>query len=296
MYKDTNLRGILLMIASMFVFSAADTLIKMATSQLSTAQVMFCLLAGAGVLFALIAKLQGDRLTHPKVFAPVLLLRYFVEVAGMIGMVTALAKIPLSTVGAITQATPILAAVGAVVFLGEHVGWRRWASIMVGFVGVLLIVQPGAVAFDANVLWALLALVALSVRDLTTRMVPEDMPSASLASYTMAAAVPVTIGWVLFNGEGFFPAQVNWLVIVPMVVLGAVGYLLLIGSLRTAAVSVVMPFRYSRIIFLLVIGVILFEERPDTWTIMGAGLIIVSGVYMMWREKRVNQLARTLKS
>lgn len=283
------------MIASMFIFSAADTLIKMATSQLSTVQVMFYLLAGAGMLFALIAKLQGDKLTHPKVFAPVLLLRYFVEVAGMVGMVTALAKIPLSTVGAITQATPILAAVGAVIFLGEHVGWRRWASIIVGFVGVLLIVQPGAVAFDVNVLWALLALVALSVRDLTTRMIPTDMPSSSLATFTMAAAVPVIIAWIVFNGESFFPTQANWLTVVPMVILGAVGYLLLIASLRTAAVSVVMPFRYTRIIFLLGIGIVIFGERPDIWTMIGASLIIVSGIYMMWREKRVKRLAGELK-
>lgn len=291
MIKDTNVRGILLMVLSMGAFALADTLIKLATSFLSTAQVLFFLIGGALVLFALMAKLQGDRLMDLRAFTPILLLRYVAEIFGMLGMVLALAKVPLSTVGAITQATPMLVAVGAVLFLREKVSWRRWSSILVGFVGVLLIVRPGAFEFDFAVLWALLAMVALSVRDLTTRLVPADMASASLATYTMTAAVPFTIGWVLFNGESLFPVQIDWLIVIPMIVLGAIGYILLIASLRTAEVSVVMPFRYSRIIFLLVLGVLVFNERPDALMLIGASLIIISGTYMMWREQRVKKLS-----
>lgn len=279
------------MILSMVAFAFTDTLVKLATSFLSPAQVMFFLIGGALVLFALMAKLQGDRLIDLRVFTPILLLRYLSEVTGMAGMVLALANVPISTVGAITQATPMLVAVGAIVFLREKVSWRRWSSIVVGFVGVLLIVQPGAIEFNYAVLWAVLAMVALSIRDLTTRLVPTDMASASLATYTMAAAVPFTIGWVLFNGESLFPAQANWLIIIPMIVLGAIGYMLLIASLRTAEVSVVMPFRYSRIIFLLVLGVLVFKERPNALMLIGAGLIIISGTYMMWREQRVKRLS-----
>lgn len=278
------------MIASMVAFSAADTLVKLSTSFISPAQVLFFLLGGALIIFALIAKLQSDRLSDSRALSPILLLRYLAEIAGMVGMVMALANVPISTVGAITQASPMLATVGAVVFLKEKVAWRRLSSIVVGFVGVLLIVQPGAIEFDFSVLWAILALVALSVRDLTTRLVPADMASASLATYTMIAALPVTIGWVLFNGESLLPAQINWFVIIPMVVLGAIGYLLLIASLRMAEVSVVMPFRYSRIIFLLFLGVVVFDEKPDALMLVGASLIIVSGTYMMWREQRVKQM------
>jgi len=161
---------------------------------------------------------------------------------------------------------------------------------MFGFVGVLLIVQPGAIGFDYQVLWAILAVVSLSVRDLTTRLVPSDMASASLATYTMAAALPITVAWVYFNGETLLPAQINWFVIIPMVVLGALGYMLLIASLRIAEVSIVMPFRYTRIIFLLGVGVLLFEEKPDALMLIGATLIIVSGIYMMWREQLVKQV------
>jgi drug/metabolite transporter (DMT)-like permease len=290
MVKDMNGRGILLMILSMVAFAIADTLVKIATSFISPAQVLFLLIGGALILFALMAKLQGNRLLDRRALAPILLLRYVSEVCGMAGMVLALANVPISTVGAITQATPMLVAVGAVLFLKEKVSWRRWTSIVVGFFGVLLIVQPGATEFDYAVLWAVLAMVALSVRDLTTRLVPKDLASASLATYTMAAAVPFTMAWVLFNGENLFSAQINWLVIIPMIVIGAIGYMLLIASLRMAEVSVVMPFRYSRIIFMLVLGMLVFEERPDTFMLIGAGLIILSGIYMMWREQRVKRM------
>lgn len=285
MNKDNNGRGIILMIMSMSAFALADTLVKISTSSISPAQVLFYLIGGALIIFALIAKLQNDRFIDRRAFSPILLLRYFTEIAGMLGMVMALANVPISTVGAITQASPILAAVGAVLFLNENVGWRRWCSIIIGFIGVLLIVQPGAVAFDFSVLWAILAMVALSIRDLTTRLIPKDIPSASLATYTMAAAAPFTIAWVFYNGESLLPAQINWFVIIPMIVLGAMGYMFLIYAIRLAQVSVVMPFRYSRIIFLLVLGVLVFNEKPDTLMLIGASLIIGSGTYMMWREQ-----------
>lgn len=287
MNTPTNVRGIFLMVGSMAAFSIADSLVKVSTTVLSPSQVMFFLISGALIIFATMAILKKDRLIDRRAFSPILWLRYVAEIAGMVGMVMALAKVPISSVGAITQASPMLAAVGAVVFLKEHVGWRRWSSIIVGFIGVLLIVQPGAIEFDFAVLWAVLALVALSVRDLTTRLVPSDMASASLATYTMAAAAPVTVGWVLLNGERLLPEDINWSIIIPMIALGALGYMLLIASIRMAEVSVVMPYRYSRIIFLLLFGVLVFGERPNALMLTGAVLIIFSGTYMLWREQRV---------
>ena len=137
--------------------------------------------------------------------------------------------------------------------------------------------------------WAVLALVALSIRDVTTRFVPTDMPSTNLATYTMVAAIPFVISWVLFNGESFFPEATNWIVVLPMVLLGATGYFLLIASLRMAEVSAVMPFRYTRVLFLLGIGIVVFGERPNALTLLGAGLIVASGIHMMWRERVTNR-------
>jgi len=288
---DSNVRGILLMVLAMAAFAIADAFVKVSAAFLSPAQVLFFLNAGGLVLFVLLALLRREPLRDPRIFAPALILRYVSEVIGMVGMVLALIYVPLSTVGAITQAAPLLVAVGAVLFFGETVGWRRWSAIAIGFLGVLLVVQPSADGFDASILWAVMAMVGLSVRDLITRLTPAGMPSTSLAAYTMMAATPFATAWTLYTGQPLIPAEANWWVILPMVSLGSVGYLLLITSIRMADVSVVTPFRYSRIIFLMALGVFLFGERPSTMMLTGAALIIASGVYLILRQKKVEQAA-----
>ncbi len=277
------------MILSMVAFALADTLVKVTSSVASSAQIMFFLIGGGLILFGLIAKIQGHSLVNKDAFAPVLLLRYASEIIGMVGMVIALSKVPLATVGAITQATPLLVVIGAVIFLKEKVSWRRWSAIAFGFLGVLLIVQPGTSDFDLSVLWAILAMVALSVRDLTTRLTPPNMASTSLATFTMIATIPFPILWVLYNGDSFFPTTVNWWLVLLMIALGSSGYMLLITSIRMAEVSVVTPFRYSRILFLLILGIVVFDEKPNALVLAGAALIIASGVYMMWREQQIKK-------
>ena len=284
-----NLQGIILMILAMGFFAIADTLIKLMSLLISPAQVMFFMNGGSLILFAFVVVFQKERLFDRRVFAPILLVRYLSEVVGMVGMVLALAYVPLSTVGAILQASPLLVVIGAVLFLGEQVSWRRWSSIGVGFIGVMLVIQPGAEGFDASVLFAVMSMVGLSVRDLTTRMTPPDMASVSLATYTMAATFPFPVAWLVFNGEHVIPDGANWGMILGMIAIGALGYMLLIKSIRMAEVSIVSPFRYTRLIFLLIMGVMIFDERPGLMILSGALLIIVSGIYIMWRERRIKE-------
>ena len=278
------------MLFSMVAFALADTLVKLASEFLSPPQVMFYLMAGGLVLFALLALAEREKFFNKNAFAPVVVVRYIAELIGMVGMIMALSQVPLSTVGAITQAAPILVAVGAALLLGEKVSWRRWTSIAVGFLGVLLIVQPGADGFDISVLWAVLSMSGLAVRDLTTRIIPDDVGSATLATYTMMVAVPFAVGWTYLSGETLFPSNLNWWILIPMTCLGSVGYVLLIKSIRMAEVSVVTPFRYSRILFLILLGVVVFGERPGLPTLLGAALVIASGLYIMWRERQVGQI------
>ncbi|WP_029065842.1 DMT family transporter [Labrenzia sp. DG1229] len=282
---ESNARGIILMVLSMGAFAIADTLIKLVSGDVAPAQIMFLMMAGGSVMFCLMAKAQGAQLIDRRVIAPVFLLRYLAEVVAMVGMVMALAHVPLSAVGAIIQATPLLVALGAVLFLGEKVSWRRWSTIVLGFAGVLLIVQPGAEGFDALALWAVFAMVGLSVRDLTTRMTPPDMASASLAAYSAVAALPFAMAWILLDGDSFLPPEADWVMLISIVLLGSLGYLLLTASIRATSISVVSPFRYSRLIFMLILGVLVFDERPGLPVLAGASLIVLSGLYMMWRER-----------
>ena len=287
--NKNNAKGIVIMLFSMASFALGDTFVKTSGSFLSPAQIMFFLISGGLILFALIAVAKGENLKEPRAFAPVLLLRYCTEMIGLLGMIMALTNVPLSIVGAVTQASPILVAVGAVIFLRETVSWRRWSSIAIGFCGVVLVIQPWGESLDYAVLWAVLALVGFSVRDLVTRLTPPDIASASLATFTMVAALPFTATWVLFTGEKFFPAEINWIIVGCMVILGSVGYLLLITSLRLGELSAIMPFRYSRIVFLLIFGVLFFGESPSLSMLLGSALVIVSGIYLMWREHVVKQ-------
>ena len=298
--RKDNTTGIILMLLSMVAFAVGDTFVKASGSFLSPAQIMFFLISGGLILFALIAVAKGDNLKEPRAFAPVLLIRYCSEMIGLLCMIMGLTKVPLSIVGAVTQASPLLVAVGAIIFLKEAVSWRRWTSIFIGFLGVVLVIQPWEESLDYAVIWPIVALIAFSIRDLLTRLTPPDIASASLATFTMVAALPFTTMWVFFTEDSFFPAEINWVIVACMVILGSVGYLLLITSLRVGELSAIMPFRYSRIVFLLMLGWVFFGERPSLAMLLGSALIIISGVYVIWREglarRRVNQLKSDVQS
>ena len=282
-----NSKGIILMLISMASFAVGDTFVKISGAFLSPAQIMFFLIAGGLIIFAIIAKFKGENLLDRRAFSSVLLIRYCAEMVGLVAMIIGLTKIPLSVVGTVTQASPILVAAGAVIFFKEVISWRRWTSIFIGFVGVVLVIQPGGQNLDYAVLWAVVALIAFSIRDIVTRLTPPDIPSSSIATFTMIAAFPFTTAWVFLSGEKFFPPEMDWAVVSSMIILGSFGYLLLITSLRLGELSAIMPFRYSRIVFLLILGFLVFGERPTASMLIGATLILISGVYIMWREKVV---------
>ena len=283
--QKKNSKGIFLMLISMASFAVGDMFVKISGSFLSPSQIMFFLISGGLIIFAIIALIKGENLMERRAYSPILLIRYCAEMLGLGAMIMGLTKVPLSVVGTVTQASPIFVAAGAVIFFKEIVSWRRWSSIIVGFVGVVLVIQPGGQSLDYAVLWAVAALLAFSIRDLVTRLTPPDMPSASIATFTMIAAFPFTTAWVFFSGEKFFPTGIDWVVVASMIILGSFGYLLLITSLRIGDLSAIMPFRYSRIVFLLILGVLVFGERPTLSMLVGSALILVSGIYIMWRER-----------
>ena len=277
------------MLISMAAFAVGDTFVKISGSFLSPSQIMFFLISGGLIIFTLIALSKGEKLRDRRAFSPILLIRYSAEMLGLVAMIMGLTKIPLSVVGTVTQASPILVAAGAVIFFKEVVSWRRWSSIIIGFFGVVLVIQPTGQSLDFAVIWPVAALVAFSVRDLVTRLTPSDIPSASIATFTMIAAFPFTVAWVFFTGQKFFPPGIEWAVVAGMIILGSIGYLLLITSLRIGDLSAIMPFRYSRIVFLLILGVLVFGERPTLSMLSGSALILISGLYIMWRERIVAQ-------
>lgn len=285
--KRDNLRGGLLMTAAMAAFCVEDTLIKGIAGGVPTGQIILMLGVSGALALAVIARLRGAPLWGRFVWHPMVLLRNAGEMTGAIGFVTALVLLPLSVASALFQSLPLVITMGAALFLGERVGWRRWSAIVVGFVGVLIILRPTGEGFDPLAAGAsMLAVVSLAVRDLATRRVGGAVQSLSLAVWGSAAFVPAGLILMGLSGQTLvWPDAGQWATLAIASSLGVTGYWLMVVASRVGEVSAVIPYRYSRILFSLILGAIVFGERPDVAVYLGSALIVGSGLYTFLRER-----------
>lgn len=274
------------MLVAMAGFTMEDLFVKKMSADLSTGQILLMLGLGGGTIFVAIALAKGHRLATGRYWNRGMILRFLSEAASGVSFVYAISILPLSTVAAVFQVTPLVITMGAALFLGEAVGWRRWAAILIGFTGVLIIIRPGFAVFNADIVFVLIAVLFVSMRDLITRWLPADVPSAVLSFQAFYAVAVVGGGMVMF-GETTFqaPSGVQWAFIAGGVSFGVIGYFGLVLSTRIGEAAIVTPFRYSRLIFSLVVGFFIFSERPDLWTLLGATIVIVTGIYTVWRER-----------
>lgn len=286
-----NLRGILLMTASMAGFALEDMFIKRVSAHLPTGQILLFLGLAGAVVFALMARRQGSVFWSRRALHPAVMLRNATEMAGTMGFVTALSLVPLSTASAILQAAPLAVTLGAAVFLGERVGWRRWSAIVVGFAGVLIVIRPGMETFQPASLWAVLGVIGLSARDLATRGVPRDVTTVQLSAWGFAAVGILGAGMLALSGGAALPAPPEAAQLFAALALGVVSYWAMTTATRMGDVSAIMPFRYTRLVFALALGALVFGERPDLPTLVGAGLVIASGLYTLARERRLRALS-----
>lgn len=287
-----NLRGSLLMTAAMLGFAIEDMFIKQLTATVPLGMVLILLGTGGAIIFATLALLRGAKLISRDLLARSVLIRNTGELIGTVGFVTAIALTPLSSASAILQATPLVVTLGAALFLKEQVGWRRWSAILVGFAGVLLIIRPGFDAFEPFSLFALLGVFGLAVRDLATRTVPRAITSLQLSAYAFAITVPAGFGILAFTGDSLRMLQgLEWLMIGAALSVAVLAYSAIVAAMRMGDVSVITPFRYSRLVFALIFGVVFFNEDPDFATLAGSALIVASGIYTFWREARLRRNA-----
>ena len=214
-------------------------------------------------------------------------LRNVGEMVGTLGYVTALTLIPISTASAILQATPLVVTLGAALFLAEPVGWRRWSAVVVGFLGVLLVIRPGLEGFDVQSLFAVVGVLGLAFRDLATRRIPRETSSFQLSFLAFLSLIPAAGILSLFSNQSFVsPDAPQWGLIAAAVAMGVVAYYAIVGAARIGEISFVTPFRYSRMLFALIVGILVFEERPDALMLLGAIIIVASGIYTVWRERK----------
>ena len=288
-----TLRGAALMVAAMACFAVEDGLIKALSGAIPAAQIIWMLGLGGTVAFGLWLVATGRPLWTPDYLRGRVLARSGFEVLGTCFFVSALALIPLSLASAVIQATPLVVAMGAALFLGARVGWRRWCAIGAGFAGVLLIVRPGAAGFEPAVLLAVGGMLGLAARDLVTRSMPGVVTGPRLTIHAFAALVPA--GLLLQAAQGARPVEpdaAEFALLGACTVVGATAYLAIVAATRLGDISVVSSFRYSRMLFALVVGAVAFGERPDATTLWGVAIVIASGAYTLGREARLRDASQ----
>lgn len=288
-----NLRGSLLMVAAMAGFAIEDMCVKLMASALPVGEILAMLGFVGGILFAALAIARGDHLWSRDLRQVSVLLRNVGEVVGTIGFVTAIALIPISTASAILQATPLVVTFGAAMFLGEKVGWRRWLAMAVGFCGVMLVIRPGFNGFEPASLFAVLGVIGLASRDLVTRRVPRTISSVQLSAYAFASLVPTGILLMVVSGTpAVVPGPVDLVRLALATLSGVLAYYMLVAATRIGEISVVAPFRYSRIVFALAVGIVVFDETVDSATIIGTVIIVGSGIFTFMREARLRRASQ----
>ena len=200
-----NLRGIGLMILAMALFAIEDIFLKFAAVDLPTGQIVFLSGALGMPVFFILARRAGVRVVSRGFLHPSVLARNFGEMVGTLGYITALALVPLATVSAVLQALPLGVTMAAALFLGEPVGWRRWSAIAVGFLGVLLVIQPGTAGFRPEALWVLLTVVGLTLRDLATRAIPVGSSTAQVSAWGLGSVALLGLFMMIWQGDWTMP-------------------------------------------------------------------------------------------
>lgn len=283
-----NSRAILFMVLSMGTFAVADAIVKSVSASVRPGQFIAVTSAGLFVIFLVLLKRNGERFFDRKALEPAMAIRTISEVIGTTGIILALSSAPLSTVTVLGQAMPLVVMVGAALFLGETIGWRRWVAAGLGLVGVLMILRPGAANFEPGLLWVILYVLGLGTRDLASRRLPGHVSTPFAVAWSMLPLVIVGLIMLPFEGGWQSVGAGSALWLAAFIVLTSMAVALITVAMRIGEVSAVAPFRYSRILFGLLIAVVAFGERIDMVTIAGAVLIAGSGLYAFWRERRVH--------
>jgi drug/metabolite transporter (DMT)-like permease len=282
---SSNMRGALFMSLSMAGFTFNDSIVKLLTSDMNVAQVIFLRGAVASVLIYLLARqrraLRPLRILLDRWVA----IRVVGELGGTLTFLIGLSHIPLANASAILQALPLAVTMGAALFLSEPVGWRRWGAILAGFAGVLIIVRPGLEGFSPYALMIVGTVIFASARDIATRKVNPAIPSLFLSTVT-ASAVAIGGFFLLWPMGGWRPlsaANVGLICLAACLLL--VGYQFIIMSMREGEISFIAPFRYTSFIWALLLGMVVFGDYPDIFMITGGAIVIGSGLYTLYRER-----------
>lgn len=293
---SANVRGALFLCIAMACFSINDTLVKVALGSLTLGQIIF--LRGMMATAMLVAVFHRSlRLEQLRLMRhPAVVLRTIGELTATFFYLISLIYLTVGFMTSIFQALPLAVTAGAALFFGEPVGWRRWLAVTVGFVGMLIIVRPGLEGFNVWSLATLASVFCSALRDLSTRNVPKQLSTAVLS--TVTAFLVAIAGFIAIEPlGGWQPVSAEVLAIVfAAAVFLIAGYHYLIVAMRDGEISFMAPFRYTGLLWATFLGFVVFGDIPDRYTIIGAAIVVGSGLYVIYRERITKRAMAVVKS
>ena len=287
MQVSDNARGVAIICMAMAAFVLNDTAVRAVTATVPLFEVIALrgVLSVAGLMFIgwRTGSLQG-RL--PRQDAWLVALRMAAEVAASLLFLLALVHMPLANLSAIMQFLPLAVTLAAALVFRQHIGWRRLVAILIGLSGVLLIIRPGRDGFDQ---WALMGLASVGfvvVRDLASSRISSAVSSVTVSVWSALAVTALGIVGAIYQGwQPISPREMGLIGFAAFFLV--IGYIAAVGSMRVGDIAVVAPFRYTALLWAIVLGWGLFGTLPDRTTLIGAALVVATGLYTFWREGRL---------
>jgi len=270
-------------------FAIEDLFIKILSETIPVSQILIYVGVLATVLLCTISKIKGIQIIHSGMYRnKYFIMRSFADMLGAVLIVTSISLMPLSTVSSILQALPLFITIGAILLFNENVGWRRWSAILLGFFGVILILKPGLNGFNLSSIIVLIAVGCLAVRDLVTRRINKEIHSITVSLYAFILTIVGGIISIPFFDKFVTLTKYEWIIVLTISLFGTFSYFMLVLATRKGEISVIAPFRYSRLVFALILAIIILNERPDINTITGMFIIVIAGYYTILREKAIS--------
>jgi len=277
----------------MAAFALEDALIKAASQTLPIGQILILFGVGGALIFACVALYNNEPLFNSDIISKPMCIRFVFEIAGRLFYFLAVAFIPLSVATVILQATPLVVVFGAIVVFGERVSWRRWVAIFTGLLGVVIVIRPGTDSFSLLSLLAVIGLFGFAGRDLASRAAPASISTTLLGFYGFIAVIIAGVLYSLWDSVPLvIPDFSSSSYMLAAILAGVFAYSGLMRAMRTGEVSAVTPFRYSRLLFGVVLGLVFFDEQLDRWMMLGCLLIILSGCFLVWRNRSDGNVVR----
>ena len=288
-----NMRGVLYMNTAMLAFTVNDSFMKSITLDMPLFQ---AILIRGGLTVAVLALIaaatsRGFDMWPKGRDKGVLAIRTIAEVGGTVFFLQALVHMPLANLSAILQSLPLVVPITAALVFGDHIGWRRLTAIGVGFLGVVLIIKPGTAGFDIWSVFGLASVACVVVRDLATRELSRVVPSVAVALW---AAIAVTLmGAAGVALQGWEPVSLYQALLLAGASAGLiVGYMFIVMVMRVGDIGFVAPFRYIALLWAILFGWVMFGSLPDGLTLIGAGIVVATGIYTLWRERQLRLQTR----